>query len=119
MRSILSFISLIPLCFAGGWLIGSVEFSDIKKAVVDSYVNRYNAASGTNVDEVIYYVVSESQKALDDIATADESIRHIEHSGYPRLFNVYLNYADRRETLKTLRAHESVSAVFTVPFICH
>lgn len=119
MRSILTITSLISLCFAGGWFIGTVNISSVKKAVVDSYVNRYHAASGTNVDEVIYYIISSDQTALDEIASADENIRRIENSGYPRLFHVYLSYAQRRETLSALRAHHSVSAVFTVPFICH
>lgn len=119
MRTIFTFCSLIPLCFAGGWLIGKADLTGIKKAITDSYLNRYNAATGTGADEVIYFVVSEDQTELNTIANSNDSIRLVESSGYPRLFNVYINYADRLQTLKALRSLATVSAVFTVPLICH
>ncbi len=119
MRTTFTAIILVSLCFAGGWLIGTANLTTVKKAVVDSYINRYNAASGANADEVIYFVISDDQATLDNLASTSESIRQIEKSDYPRMFNVYLSNTNKQQSVTALRALDSVSAVFTVPFFCH
>lgn len=109
----------IPLCFGSGWMLGRMDMTGLKKAVVDSYFNRYYAVSGTNTEEAIYYVISNNQAMLQEFANTTPDIHRIEYSGYPTLFNVHISYPKRRETVVKLRSLETVSAVFTVPFMCH
>ena len=119
MRILLTLILLLPLCFTGGWVLGSTDFSKIKKAVADSYINRYNAMTGNNIDEVIYYVVSQNRSMLDQVVQDHSGINKVTSTGYSRMYNVHLDYADKREALQILRQLDGVNAVFTVPFICH
>ena len=119
MQILLVLALLLPLCFAGGWVVGSTDFSSLKKTIADSYINRYNAMTGNNVDEVIYYVISDSRVTLDQLVIDHPAINKVSSAGYPRMYNVHLDYTDRKDTLKTLRQLSEVTAVFTVPFICH
>ncbi len=96
-----------------------MDMTGLKKAVVDSYVSRYHAVSGSNTEEAVYYVISENQSMLQEFANTNPDIHRIENGGLPTLFNVHISYPQRRDVVRKLRGLDTVSAVFTVPFMCH
>lgn len=112
----------ILACFAVGWLIGGVDtrvWQSTKALLAETYLNKFNAMSGANVDEYLYYVVSDDGALLQDLVVEDSGIKRLELTDFPALFHIYIDAASKREMLFRLRALPSVSAVFTVPFMCH
>lgn len=75
--------------------------------------------SGANVDEYIYYVISEDGGILQKMASEASGINRIVASDLPTVFHAYIAAGARHEVLSRLRGMASVTAVFTVPFMCH
>ena len=113
---------IVPVCFLLGW--GGAELDDdfvssVSSLVADTYINKFNAMSGANISEYLYYVVSDDAAPLHQIANAGSGINRIDETDLPRVFHAYIAAGARREMLGSLRELPAVSAVFTVPFMCH
>lgn len=108
--------------FGGGWLLGRYGdglWNGLVKHSIDAYVNKYNAASGANTDSLIYYVVSSEPAELTALADRYEDIIDVQKTPYRTLFDVQLKRQNRHERLREIRSLQGVSAVFTIPFMCH
>jgi len=114
-----SAVALLLLC---GWLIGhygTAVWSVVQRHSVDAYLNKYNAASGADRDSFIYYVVADNAASLKQLAVARQAILDVSDTSYASLFDVELQARERHKLLKEIRGLDGVSAVFTIPFMCH
>jgi hypothetical protein len=112
----------IVVCFALGWLAGGVDakvWHSTRALLADTYVKKFNAMSGANVEEYLYYVISDDAASLQQFTTDVSGIRRIDATDFPTVFHAYIEAASKREMLSHLREAPFVSAVFTVPFMCH
>jgi len=113
---------VIATCFLLGWVAGEVDgkmLQSAKALLAETYLNKFNAMSGANVEEYVYYVISEDAPALRQFAGQAGGINRVEATALPTVFNTYIAAAAKHQMLSRLRAMPSVSAVFTVPFMCH
>jgi len=113
---------LLVACFLLGWGAGAVDGKMLlaaKTLLAETYINKFNAMSGANIDEYLYYVVSDDVSVLHQIAGQASGVNRIEATSLPTVFNTYIAAAARHEMLVHLRSLPSVTAVFTVPFMCH
>ena len=109
-------------CFALGWLAGGVDaklWRSTKALLADTYVKKFNAMSGANVEEYLYYVISDDAASLRQFTADVSGIRRIDATDFPTVFHAYIDATEKREMLSRLRSASFVSAVFTVPFMCH
>lgn len=110
------------VCFMLGWSIAELDDSWIESTqalLAETYLNKFNTMSGANVDEYLYYVISDDHQSLREFSQQHAGVNRVEQTNYPSVYNVYLNAAARHELLNGLRKLSPVSAVFTVPFMCH
>ncbi len=113
---------VLPACFLLGWGAAEVDGKTLRSAkslVAQTYLNKFNAMSGTNVEEYIYYVISDDALTLHQLAEELTGINRIEASDLPTLFHAHIAASERRNVLSRLRSAAAVTAVFTVPFMCH
>jgi hypothetical protein len=111
----------VPFCVALGWMLAEVDRDTVasaKQLLAETYLNKFNAMSGADVDEYVYYVLGDAEPLRTLVATT-AALNRLEPTEFPTLFNVYIAASERREMLSVLRELPSVSAVFTVPFMCH
>ena len=87
--------------------------------LADTYINKFNAMSGANISEYLYYVISDSASPLQQIASAGVGVNRVEATDLPGVFHAYIAAGAKREMLRSLRELPAVTAVFTVPFMCH
>jgi len=113
---------ILVACFLSGWGAAEVDGQMLRSAkalFAETYLNKFNAMSGADIDEYVYHVISDDPLALQQIADQTGGIRRVEATALPTVFNAYIAATARREMLSRLRAMTSVTAVFTVPFMCH
>jgi len=113
---------LITACFLLGWGAGAVDAKMIQSAkslLAETYINKFTAMSGANIDEYIYYVISDDVAPLQQVVGEASGVNRVEVSDIPTVFHAYIAAASRKEMLSRLRGLPSVTAVFTVPFMCH
>ena len=118
LRQIKLYSILISACALAGWLIGNLDFGRIAQHTADAYLNRFNTMSGATVSEVTYYIVSNQETPLQDVMQIS-GVKKIKASRINTVFDVVINYEQRREAVSQLRDLPEISAVFTVPFMCH
>ncbi len=110
---------MISACAVAGWLIGNLNFQSIAQHTADAYLNRFNTMSGATTTEVTYYVISEHGTWLQHNARHIPGIKEINASRLETVFDVVIDYGQRHTAVSQLRALPEISAVFTVPFMCH
>jgi hypothetical protein len=102
-----------------GWCIGKLDINRILQYTTDSYINRYNTMSGAKITEVTYYLVSDSIDSVKPQALEIPGVLGIDKSGIDSLYDIRVAYEARRNSVSALRSLADVSAVFTVPLLCH
>ncbi len=112
-------VLLVPLFFAAGVALGKLDWQSVSRSFSEAYMNHYLTRSGANVERYIYYVQTDNESALRELGLQHTGILEVESTRYSRLFNVHLTDAARRSSITRLRALDGVSAVFTIPFMCH
>ena len=117
--SIEFYLFLLPACALLGWCIGKLDVDRIIQHTTDAYINRYNTLSGVAVTEVTYFLVSDHIDSVKAAALNIPGVIGIEASRINALFDVRVTYEERRNAVSALRDIAKVSAVFTVPFMCH
>lgn len=114
---------LVPFtCFGIGWGAAEVDaktWLSVRTLLAETYLNKFNAMSGADVDEYIYYVISDDPETLRQVVRQETGVNRIEGTDLPSVFNAHIGSESRRRALSHLRSLPSVSAVFTVPFMCH
>ena len=71
---------LLACCFLFGWGAAEVDGQLLRSAkalLAETYVNKFNAMSGADIDEYVYYVISEDESALQQLADQNLSLIHI------------------------------------------
>ena len=113
---------MVGSCLFVGWGVGEVDtrmYGSVKTLLAETYLNKYTAMSGANIDEYIYYVITDDEQALQLVAHEGSGVNRIEASDIPTVFNAHIAAGERQKMLRRLRGMPSVTAVFTVPFMCH
>lgn len=110
---------LVPVLFLTGVLLGKLDWQAVKRNFDEAYMNHYLTRSGANIERYIYYVQSDNEVALRELQLLRPGILEVESTRYSRLFNVHLTAAARQPLISKLRELDGVSAVFTIPFMCH
>jgi len=114
--------AIVPACFLFGWVAGELDRDFFRAAgnlISETYINKFNAMSGANVDEYIYYAISDEIAPLQQLASQTTGINRVEATDLSTVFHVYIAAGSKHEMLSRLRAQPTVTAVFTVPFMCH
>ena len=115
-------IILTSALFATGWWTGQygqTAWNTVKKATIDSYMNRYLAMSESGVSSIVYYVSTRDASSLLAMADSSTEILAVDETKIDNLFDVRINYSTRVSTVKSLRAMDNIDAVITLPLICH
>jgi hypothetical protein len=102
-----------------GFGLGKVDINRIVHYTEQAYVNRYLSMSGENRQHITYYVYAEDAALVLPAITEVPGVADVKAAGPERLFDVIIDYTKRREVIRELRAMPAVSAVFTVPLMCH
>lgn len=110
---------IISLGFAGGYGIGQIDIETLVRHTTDAYINRYVSMSGSRQQQVIYYVYSRAADTIIADVSNLSGVITIEKVKPRNLYDVVIDYPRRREVVKALKALPQVSAVFTVPLMCH
>ena len=122
LNSTCRWLLMVGACLFVGWGVGEVDarmYGSVKTLLAETYLNKYTAMSGANIDEYIYYVITDDEQALQRVASEGVGVNRIEASEIPTVFNVHIAAGERQKMLRRLRGMPSVTAVFTVPFMCH
>ena len=113
------YLLLFTACLVTGWCIGKLDINRVLQYTTDSYINRYNTMSGTSLTEVTYYLVSNSIDSVKPQALVIPGVLGIDDSGITSLYDIRVAYETRRNSVSALRNLTGVSAIFTVPLLCH
>lgn len=113
---------LVLALFATGWLggrYGTSAWAAVKKATVDSYVNRYRVMSDSELESIVYYVSTKDSLPLYAMAEQSTDIIDVAATNIKDLYDVRIKYTSRVPTVKTLRSMDAIDAVITIPLFCH
>ena len=105
---------VLSACFFIGWGFGEVDakmYRSVKTLLAETYLNKFNAMSGANIDEYIYYVISDDEQTLRRVASESIGVNRIEASDIPTVFHAYIAAAERQKMLLRLRGMPTVTAV--------
>ena len=109
----------MALGFGAGFGLGKINVDALVRYTTDAYVNQYQLMSNARREHITYYVYSRQADSTIEAAKLIPGVVTIEKAGPEHLFDVVIEYAQRREVVNTLRALPQVSTVFTVPLMCH
>lgn len=102
-----------------GFGAGKIDIDTVTQYAKESYINRYLAMSGTERQHITYYVYSRQAHQLRVAVTSIPGVVSVNEVRPDHLFDVVINYPQRRDVVKALKKIPEVSAVFTVPLMCH
>jgi len=109
---------IIIVGFTSGFALGRIDPHTIIRITQESYTNRYLSMSGAARQKITYYVYSKPA-AVPGLVADVPGVISIEKAPPKNLYDVVIDYPSRREVVRSLRSIPEVSAVFTVPLICH
>ncbi|MEM7260171.1 MAG: hypothetical protein AAF404_22580, partial [Pseudomonadota bacterium] len=110
---------IVVLGFVGGYSLGQINLESVVRHTRDAYINRHLSMSGAERQQVTYYLYSNSPEVALAAVNAIPGVLSTANAGPAKLYDVVIDYSQRRKSVTAIKAIPEVSAVFTVPLMCH
>ncbi len=110
---------ILTLGFGAGFALGKIDINTVVQHSKDAYLNRYLVMSESRRQHITYYVYSKNAESMRITAESAPGVVTVNETGPDHLYEVVIEYTKRKEVVNALKAIPDVSAVFTVPLMCH